>query len=67
VLEVKLISEPGRTKTVVDEINADIMSYSKVYRKLLFLVYDMGFIHVEEEFRRDLEANERLSVVVVKH
>ena len=66
-LEVKLIYESGRTKTVVDEINADIMSYSKIYRKLLFIVYDMGFIRVEEEFRHDLEANERVSVIIVKH
>lgn len=66
-LEVKLIPEFGRTKTVVDEINADILSYSKVYRKLVFVVYDMGFIRVEEEFRRDLEVDDRVSVVVVKH
>lgn len=66
-LEVKLISEPGRAKTVVDEINADIMSYSRAYRRLLFIVYDMGFIRIEEEFRRDLEASGRVSVVIVKH
>lgn len=66
-LEVKLISEPGRAKTVVDEINADIMSYSRAYRQLLFIVYDMGFIRIEEEFRRDLEASGRVSVVIVKH
>jgi hypothetical protein len=66
-LEVKLISEAGRAKTVVDEINADIMSYSKSYRRLFFVVYDLGFIRVEEEFRRDLEADGRVSVVIVKH
>ena len=44
-LEVKLIYEAGRTKSVVDEINADIMSYSKAYRKLLFIVY-LSLIHI---------------------
>jgi hypothetical protein len=51
----------------VDEINADIAAYSKQYRSLLFLVYDMGHIRDELEFRRDLEHNRNVFVIVVKH
>ena len=66
-LELKLASRPGRVKEVVDEINADIAAYSKQYRSLLFVVYDLGHIRDELEFRRDLESANNVSVIVVKH
>ncbi len=66
-LEVKLIADPPRTKAVIDEINADIVAYGRKYSRLLFLVYDMGFIRDEVEFRHGLENDERVSVIVVKH
>ena len=50
----------------MDEINADIAAYSKAYRSLLFLVYDLGFIRDEIEFRKDLERTTNVSVIIVK-
>ena len=66
-LEVKLSKSSTKSKAVVDEINADIMSYSKEYRSILFVVYDLGSIRDEAEFKGDLEVNEGVSVVVIKH
>lgn len=66
-LEVKLVTTEGRVKELVDEINADIAAYSKQYTNLFFLVYDTGFIRDESEFRRDLEHNRNVSVIIVKH
>ena len=66
-IEVKLIKTAQRVRSVVDEINADIVSYSKKYAQLLFLVYDLGCIRDEMEFRQDLESATSVSVVVVKH
>ena len=66
-LEVKLISDQRRSKEVVDEINADIMGYSKAYRQIFFVVYDLGFIRDEAEFRRDLEHDDKISVLIVKN
>lgn len=65
-LELKLISRANRVKEAVDEINADIAAYSKAYRSLLFLVYDLGFIRDEIEFRKDLERTTNVSVIIVK-
>lgn len=65
-LEVKLIVAGARVRVVIDEINADIRSYSKQYRSLLFIVHDLGFIRDEVEFRQDLEGPPNVSVVVVK-
>lgn len=66
-LEVKLSKTSTKSKTIVDEINADIISYLKEYRSILFLVYDLGNIRDEAEFKGDLEIHEGVSVVVVKH
>ena len=66
-LEVKLSKTVARSKVLVDEINADIQAYRRLYRSIVFVVYDLGSIRDETEFKRDLEADEGVSVVVVKH
>jgi hypothetical protein len=51
----------------VDEINADIRAYGTLYERQLYVLYDLGTIRDEAEFRRDLETAPGVSVVVVKH
>ena len=66
-IEVKLLKE-GRRSRIIDEINADITAYSTKYDRLLFVVYDLGFIRDENEFRRDIEnAGESIKVLIIKH
>ena len=65
-IEVKLLRE-GKKSRVIDEINADITAYSTKYERLLFVVYDLGVIRDEAEFRRDIEnAGASIKVVIVK-
>jgi len=66
-IEVKLIKDTQRIGKIVDEISADIAAYSKEYRESLFVVYDLGYIRDEIEFRQDLEGSPNVSVVVIKH
>ncbi len=66
-IEVKYVNSPARARDVIDEINADIPAYSKQYRTLLFVVYDVGHIRDEVEFRTDLELQRGVSVILVKH
>lgn len=66
-LEVKLSKSSTKSKAIIDEINADIMSYSKEYKSIIFLVYDLGSIRDEIEFKNDLEVNNGISVIVIKH
>ncbi len=65
-VEVKLVKRQGRVSEVVDEINADIRAYSKRYRSLLFIVYDLGFIRDELEFKQGLEDPGNVAVIIVK-
>ncbi len=66
-LEIKLIKSFARVREVVDEINADIAAYTKRYRSLMFIVYDLGYIRDELEFRYYLESSGVAFVIVVKH
>jgi hypothetical protein len=66
-LEVKLSKEPSKLGTLVDQINADIRSYSTRYERIIFLVYDLGTIRNETEFKSGLEMSGKVSVLVVKH
>jgi len=66
-IEIKLSKDRNKSKAIVDEINADIQAYAKQYTRLLFIVYDIGSIRDETEFKQDLENSENTSVIVVKH
>jgi REase_DpnII-MboI len=66
-LEVKLLKDPSRRSELIDEINADIRAYSTKHQYLLFLIYDMGAIRDEAEFKLDLEDATNIFVEVVKH
>jgi REase_DpnII-MboI len=66
-LEVKLSKSADKVKAIVDEINADIRTYSTRYDRQLYVVYDLGTIRDEAEFKRDLEDAPGVSVLVIKH
>ncbi len=66
-MEVKFVKNAERVRKIVDEISADIASYSKKYHQLIFLIYDLGHIQDEIEFRHDLESTPNVSVIVIKH
>lgn len=65
-IEVKLLRENRKSK-VIEEISADITAYSKQYQRQLFIVYDLGCIQNEEEFKRDIENAGNVKVIIVKH
>lgn len=66
-IEIKFARTNSKAKAIVDEINADIQAYGRVYSHVLFVVYDLGTIRDVLEFTRDLEAIEGVDVIVVKH
>ena len=66
-LEVKLLKDSAKLARLVDEINADIVSYGKGYKHIIFLIYDIGSINDVTQFKRDLEAIGNVKVVVVKN
>jgi hypothetical protein len=67
-IEVKLSRDKDSAKSIIDEMNADIQAYGKTYAALLFIVYDLGSIQNEVEYKQGIEAKDRnIHVVIVKH
>ena len=66
-LEVKFTKSKQSRSRIVDEMNADIAAYGKVYEHIISLVYDIASITDVEEFKRDIESVQDVSVLVVKH
>lgn len=65
-LEVKLLRE-GRKSKVIEEISADITAYQKVYQRQIYIVYDLGVIQNEAEFKKDIEKSEGVKVIMEGH
>ena len=51
----------------VDEINAYNVAYATGNNSINFLVYDLGTIRNEIEFKQGLESSGNVSVLIIKH
>ncbi len=65
--EIKISKTKAKSKEIVDEINADIQAYGKQYSLLFFLIYDMGTIRDEDEFKNDIDNSGNIQLLIVKH
>lgn len=65
--EIKISKTKAKSKEIVDEINADIQAYGKQYSQLLFLIYDIGTIRDEDEFKNDIDNADNIQLIIVKH
>lgn len=65
-LEVKLCKADSKERRLVDEINADILAYQTRFRRVLFVVFDLGFIRDVPLFKSGIESNPDVHIMVVK-
>lgn len=66
-LEIKICNRGGKEKTLIDEINSDIVAYKTKYKKLIFIVYDNGLIRDVPKFKQDIKNQEDVYIEVIKH
>jgi tetratricopeptide (TPR) repeat protein len=66
-IEVKFCKKRGDERTIISQINDDIMAYKTAFKFVVFVVYDMGTIRDVLHWRKDFVSNPRVYVVVVKH
>lgn len=66
-IEAKLVKTSDRAKSVIEEINSDILAYRTRYSNGMFIVYDLGMSRDVSEFAHSIEQNMAISVCVVKH
>jgi len=66
-IEVKFCGKEAREKSIIAEINDDILAYQTKYKNLIFAVYDLGNIRDVERFAEAFTKNDNVVVEVVKH
>jgi hypothetical protein len=65
-VEVKLCGRASREKDMIDEVNADIVGYRGAYERVVFVIYDLGFIRDIETFCSGIEDQPGVQVCVIK-
>ena len=66
-IEVKLAKKGHGAATIQEEINADITAYKTKWKRLMFVIYDLGMI---DDPRQMICENQRLfgiSILIIKH
>lgn len=66
-LEVKLATEKHPVGRVQEEIAADVSAYSTKWKRLLFIVYDLGVITDPDRMREDNMRKFGVTVLIIKH
>lgn len=67
-LDLKLCDDKERVKTIIAEINDDIVAYRTKYSNIVFIVYDTaGNIRDADKFKEDIQNQSGVLVLVVKH
>jgi len=66
-VELKFLNDKAKKSKIIEEISADITAYGKDYARQIYVVYDIGVIQNEHEFKHDIEATGNIKVIIVKH
>lgn len=66
IVEIKLCKTLDKEKEIISEINDDIVAYKTKHSNLIFVIYDLGIIRDQDQFRSSLEANEQVVVRIIK-
>jgi len=64
-IEIKLCKNEG--KSIIAQLNDDILAYKTEFRNLLFIIYDLGQIRNIENFKRSFELNDNVIIQIIKH
>jgi len=67
LVEVKFCADASKEKELIAEINDDILAYKTKYPNLIFVVYDVGIIRDQDQFKKAFEKQNSVIVKVVKH
>lgn len=66
-IEVKLAKEGHGASNIQEEMNADITAYKTKWKRLMFVIYDLGVIADPHRMIRENQRLFGISVLVIKH
>lgn len=66
-IEVKLAKEGHGASDIQEEMNADITAYKTKWKRLMFIIYDLGVVADPHRMIRENQRLFGISVLVIKH
>ena len=66
-LELKLLNRADKEEEVIAEIHDEILAYRTRYARIVFGVYDLGFIREPDRFSRTFDGPDGVLVTVIRH
>jgi len=66
IVEIKLCTKTTSEKSLISQINDDILAYQTKFGNLIFVVYDLGQIRDINKFSHSFENNDKVIIKVVK-
>ena len=67
IVEIKLCTEKTTEKSLISQINDDILAYQTKFGNLIFIIYDKGQIRDANKFSHSFENNDKVIIKIVKH
>lgn len=67
IVEIKLCTETTKEKSLISQINDDILAYQTKFGNLIFVIYDIGQIRDINKFSHSFENNDKVIIKIVKH
>jgi hypothetical protein len=67
LVEVKFCTDASKEKELISEINDDILAYKTKYPNLIFVVYDIGIIRDQDQFKKAFEKQNSIIAKIIKH
>lgn len=67
IVEAKLCDSKKRQKEIISEINDDILAYKTKSANLIFVIYDLGIIRDQDQFKESIETQDNVILKIIKH
>jgi len=67
IIEVKFCDSVAKSKSIIAEINDDIVAYQSKLGNLIFIIYDIGSIRDIDSYKYSFEKNENVIIKIIKH
>jgi hypothetical protein len=67
IVEIKLCTETTTEKSLIAQINDDILAYQTKFGNIIFVIYDLGQIRDINKFSHSFENNDKVIIKIIKH
>lgn len=67
IVEIKICTETTKEKSLISQINDDILAYQTRFGNIIFIIYDIGQIRDNNKFSHSFENNDKVIIKIHCH